>query len=60
MKLQREDIHPLQDTCPYFEWAEGYTHRFGLVYVDFQTQQRTLKQSAHWYKEVIHTNGNNL
>ena len=40
-----------------FEWAEGYKQRFGLVYVDFETQQRILKDSAYWYKEVIATNG---
>ncbi|MFK7890083.1 MAG: GH1 family beta-glucosidase [Granulosicoccus sp.] len=36
-----------------FEWAEGYSMRFGLVHVDFQTQDRTLKNSAHWYREMI-------
>ncbi len=40
-----------------FEWAEGYKHRFGLVHVDFTTQKRTLKNSAHWYRELIRTNG---
>ncbi|MEA2015225.1 MAG: GH1 family beta-glucosidase [Actinomycetota bacterium] len=40
-----------------FEWAEGYKERFGLIYVDFVTQQRILKDSAHWYKKVIATNG---
>ncbi len=43
-----------------FEWAEGYLQRFGLIHVDYQTQKRTLKQSAYWYKEVIKTNGANL
>jgi beta-glucosidase len=36
-----------------FEWAEGYTKRFGLVHVDYQTQQRTPKDSFHWYGDVI-------
>jgi beta-glucosidase len=43
-----------------FEWAEGYSKRFGIVYVDYQTQQRILKYSAHWYKALIasHQSGN--
>ncbi|OLB77862.1 MAG: beta-glucosidase, partial [Actinobacteria bacterium 13_2_20CM_2_71_6] len=36
-----------------FEWAEGYAKRFGLVHVDYETQQRTWKDSAHWYRDVI-------
>ena len=36
-----------------FEWAEGYTQRFGLVHVDFETQQRTPKRSFDWYARVI-------
>jgi beta-glucosidase len=40
-----------------FEWAEGYEKRFGLIFVDYRTQERTLKDSAHWYREVIETNG---
>jgi beta-glucosidase len=40
-----------------FEWAEGYKHRFGLVHIDYETQRRTLKDSALWYREVIRTNG---
>jgi beta-glucosidase len=36
-----------------FEWADGYTNRFGLHYVDYATQQRTPKLSASFYKEVI-------
>lgn len=34
-----------------FEWSEGYYPRFGLVYVDFKTQQRTVKASGHWYSD---------
>ena len=36
-----------------FEWSFGYSKRFGIVYVDFQTQQRTPKSSARWYRKVI-------
>jgi beta-glucosidase len=36
-----------------FEWSLGYTKRFGLVYVDYATQRRTLKDSATWYRSVI-------
>jgi len=36
-----------------FEWAEGYLKRFGIVYVDYETQQRTLKSSAIAYREMI-------
>jgi beta-glucosidase len=36
-----------------FEWAEGYHPRFGLVYVDFETQQRIIKSSGHWYKAFL-------
>jgi len=43
-----------------FEWAEGYAKRFGLIHVDYATQQRTLKDSAHWYKKVIAAHGGNL
>jgi beta-glucosidase len=43
-----------------FEWAEGYKERFGLIHVDYQTQKRTLKDSAHFYSEVIRTNGANI
>lgn len=39
-----------------FEWAFGYDSRFGLTYVDFDTQERTLKNSGHWYKEVASAN----
>ncbi len=40
-----------------YEWADGYSYRFGIHYVDFKTQQRTPKLSAHFYKEVIARNG---
>ena len=36
-----------------FEWAEGYSKRFGLVYVDYPTQTRIPKQSAYWYRQLI-------
>lgn len=36
-----------------FEWAEGYHPKFGLVHVNFQTQQRTVKSSGHWYADFI-------
>jgi beta-glucosidase len=42
-----------------FEWAYGYSKRFGLIYVDFETQQRILKSSAKWYGQVIRGNAIN-
>ena len=36
-----------------FEWSEGYEPRFGLVHIDFQTQQRTIKDSGYWFKEFL-------
>jgi beta-glucosidase len=36
-----------------FEWASGYAKRFGLVHVNFETQQRTLKNSALWYQQFL-------
>jgi beta-glucosidase len=39
-----------------FEWAEGYSQRFGLVWVDFDTGERTIKQSARWYAGVAAQN----
>lgn len=36
-----------------FEWAEGLTKRFGIVYVDYVTQKRIVKESGHWYARVI-------
>lgn len=40
-----------------FEWALGYRMRFGLVYVDFETKKRTMKDSGRWYARVIKENG---
>jgi len=37
-----------------FEWASGYTKRFGIVRVDYDTQQRTCKDSALWYRDFVH------
>ena len=36
-----------------YEWAMGYGKRFGIIHVDYETQVRTLKNSAHWYRDVI-------
>ncbi len=57
----------IQDGCPIegylvwsfmdnFEWAEGYVPRFGVVEVDYETQTRTPKQSALWFRDVARTN----
>jgi beta-glucosidase len=40
-----------------FEWAWGYTKRFGIVYVDYPTQKRVLKDSGAWYSRVVRANG---
>lgn len=40
-----------------FEWERGYTKRFGLVYVDYETQQRRIKDSGRWYHDLIVSNG---
>ncbi len=39
-----------------FEWAWGYDKRFGVVRVDFDTQQRTIKDSGHFYRDVVRDN----
>lgn len=39
-----------------YEWQDGYTRRFGIVHVDFETQKRTPKLSAHWYSKVMAEN----
>lgn len=40
-----------------FEWALGYSQRFGLIYVDFKTQKRIIKDSGRWFARVIKENG---
>ncbi|MFV2065309.1 MAG: family 1 glycosylhydrolase, partial [Chloroflexota bacterium] len=40
-----------------FEWSYGYAKRFGLVHVDFDSQRRTPRDSARWYRDVIAQNG---
>jgi beta-glucosidase len=40
-----------------FEWSFGYSKRFGLVHVDFETQERTPKESARWYRDVVRGGG---
>ena len=40
-----------------FEWAMGYSQRFGIVYTDYPTQRRIVKASGHWYRDVIAANG---
>jgi beta-glucosidase len=40
-----------------FEWSEGYTKRFGIVHVDFETLTRTPKSSARFYSDVVRSNG---
>lgn len=43
--------------CDNFEWIEGESSRFGLVHVNYETQKRTIKQSGHFYSEVIQAHG---
>ena len=40
-----------------FEWAYGYSRRFGIVHVDYPTGTRIPKRSAHWYRDVISRHG---
>ena len=43
-----------------FEWASGYSKRFGIVYIDYETLERIPKDSAYWYKTICRTNGREL
>ena len=43
-----------------FEWHSGYDERFGLVFVNYATQERIIKDSGYWYKGVMESNGENL
>ena len=43
-----------------FEWAEGFSKRFGLIHVDYATQKRTLKRSALEYRSIVRSNGGAL
>lgn len=43
-----------------FEWAEGFSKKFGLVHIDYETGERTPKESAYFYKKVIETNGEEI
>jgi beta-glucosidase len=40
-----------------FEWAYGFSKRFGIVHMNYETLERTFKASAHFYSQVIATNG---
>jgi beta-glucosidase len=46
-------VWSLQDT---FEWTRGYQRRFGIVHVDFATQERRIKDSGRWYRDLIAAN----
>jgi beta-glucosidase len=63
----REALRAIQDGIPLrgyfhwtfvdnFEWGHGYSKRFGLVYVDYETLERIPKRSAYWYRDVIAKN----
>ena len=54
VRLEAYHVWSLLDN---FEWAQGYTQRWGIVYVDFANQRRIQKDSAKWYRGVIAANG---
>ena len=53
VRMQGYMVWSLMDN---FEWASGYKKRFGIVHVDYDTQVRTLKDSALWYQDFLRTN----
>lgn len=63
-KAIEEGIPVLGYTCwsamDNLEWSRGYEIRFGLIYIDYRTQKRTIKDSGYWYKDVIESNGERL
>lgn len=50
LKIEGYFVWSLTDN---FEWAEGYRQRFGLVYINFHSQRRIIKESGHWYKNFL-------
>lgn len=60
----QEGIPVLGYTCwsaiDNLEWNAGYEKRFGLIFVDYRTMKRTIKDSGNWYRKVIETNGESL
>ena len=40
-----------------FEMADGYNGRFGIIYIDFETQKRIIKDSGYWYRDLIAAQG---
>lgn len=60
-RAAREGV-PIMGYCAWsfmdnFEWAKGYFERFGLIYVDYESQKRIPKDSAYWYRDLINSGG---
>ena len=64
LRRAAEEVPVLGYTCwsamDNMEWNRGYDPRFGLIYVNYQTQERIVKDSGYWYRRVIETNGDEL
>lgn len=43
-----------------YEWSNGYTDRFGIIFVDYNTGERIIKDSGYWYRDVIASNGESI